>query len=158
NNSPQVIKSSMYLIRYRSMIEENSSTNNIFFVDTLIQNAKSPAKNVLQSLQAEMYLTFLQNNRWKFYNRTKLEEEKSDDINTWSIDKLNTVITSLYKGSLKNETSLKSTKIDKYDAIIVKGENSRNLRPTLYDFLVHKALNYFMNDETYITKPTYEFT
>ncbi|MEO6253405.1 MAG: alpha-2-macroglobulin family protein [Ferruginibacter sp.] len=156
-NDAQQIKASMYQVKYRNMVEEDSHENNIFFIDTLIAKAKAPAKNILQSMQAEMFWQYLQNNRWKFYDRTKLAEEKSKDITTWSIDKLYAVISKLYKASLQNETILKSTKLDGLDAIIIKGENTRPLRPTLYDFLAHRALEFFMNDEDGVTKPAYEF-
>ena len=157
NNDAQQIKSCMYQIRYRNMLDEDSHENNIFFVDTLIAKAKSPAKNILQSMQAEMFWQYLQNNRWKFYDRTILVEEKSKDITTWSIDKLYAVISKLYKASLQNDNLLKNTKLDGLDAIIIKGQNTRQLRPTLFDFLAHRALEFFMNDENGITKPAYQF-
>ncbi len=156
-NDAQQIKSCMYQIKYRNMVEEDSHENNIFFVDTLIAKAKAPAKNILQSMHAEMFWQYLQNNRWKFYSRTKLAEEKSKDITTWSIDKLNATISKLYTASLQNDNLLKSTKLDGLDAIIIKGENTRQLRPTLYDFLTHRALEFFMNDEETVTKPAYQF-
>lgn len=156
-NDAQQIKSSMYQVKYRNLVEEDSRENNIFFVDTLIAKAKLPAKNILQSMQAEMFWQYLQNNRWKFTNRTKLAEEKSKDITTWSIDKLISVITQLYKASLQNEAILKATKLEGLDAIIIKGENTRQLRPTLYDFLTHRALEFFMTDENSLTQPAYQF-
>ncbi len=156
-NDAQQIKASMYQIKYRNMVEEDSHENNIFFVDTLIEKAKAPAKNILQSMQAEMFWQYLQNNRYKFYDRTKLAEEKSKDITTWSIDKLYAAISKLYSESLQNDILLKNTKLNGLDAIIVKGENSRQLRPTLYDFLGHRALAFFMNDEDGVTKPAYQF-
>ncbi|MGB4843228.1 MAG: MG2 domain-containing protein, partial [Ferruginibacter sp.] len=156
-NDAQQIKACMYQIKYRNMVEEDSHENNIFFVDTLIAKAKAPAKNILQSMHAEMFWQYLQNNRWKFYDRSKLAEEKSKDITTWSIDKLNATISKLYKASLQNDVLLKNTKLDGLDAIIIKGENTRQLRPTLYDFLAHRALEYFMNDESDVTKPAYQF-
>ncbi|MBC7889561.1 MAG: alpha-2-macroglobulin [Ferruginibacter sp.] len=158
NNDPQQIKSAMYQIRYRNMVEEDSRENNIFFADTLIARAKTSAKNILQSMQAEMLWQYLQNNRYKFYNRTKLAEDKSKDISTWSLDKLHATISTLYKASLGNEKLLKETKLDGFDPIIVKGQNTRLLRPTLFDFLAHRALAYFMNDERDLTKPAYSFT
>ncbi len=157
NNDAQQIKACMYLIKYRNMVQEDSHENNIFYVDTLIDNAKAPAKNILQSMQAEMFWQYLQNNRWKFYDRTKLKEEKSKDITTWSIDKVHTVISKLYKASLLNEAVLKTSKLDGFNPIIIKGENTRELRPTLYDFLAHRALAYFMTDENQLTKPAYQF-
>jgi len=158
NQDAQQIKASMYQVKYRNMVEEDSHENNIFFVDTLIAKAKAPAKNILQSMQAEMFWQYLQNNRWKFYDRTKLAEEKSKDITTWSIDKLYATITKLYNASLQNDGLLKNTKLEGLDAIIIKGENTRQLRPTLYDFLAHRALEFFMNDEDGVTKPAYRFT
>ena len=133
-NDAQQIMSCMYQVKYRNMVEEDSRENNIFFVDTLIAKAKAPAKNILQSMQAEMFWQYLQNNRWKFYDRSKLAEEKSKDISTWSIDKLYKTISTLYKASLQNDILLKNTKLYAIDDIIIKGENTRQLRPTLYRF------------------------
>jgi hypothetical protein len=157
NNDAQQIKSSMYQVKYHTAVDEDSRENNIFFVDTLINNAKAPAKNILQSMQAEMYWQYLQNNRYKFYDRTKLKEEKSRDISTWSIDKIQQVISSLYAASLNNTGLIKATGLAGFAPIIIKGENSSQLRPTLYDFLAHRALEYFMTDENQLTKPAYEF-
>ncbi|MEO6718969.1 MAG: alpha-2-macroglobulin family protein [Ferruginibacter sp.] len=157
NNDAQQIKSSIYQIKYRQMVEEGSRENNIFFVDTLISRSKQPVKNILQSMQAEMFWHYLQNNRYKFYDRTKLTEEKSKDISTWSLEKLHNTISTLYKASLLNDGLLKQVKLEGFDPIIIKGENTRQLRPTLFDFLGHRALNYFMNDEQGLTKPAYHF-
>ncbi|MBL0145459.1 MAG: hypothetical protein IPP48_06550 [Chitinophagaceae bacterium] len=158
NNDAQQIKACMHQIKYRNMVEEDANENNIFFVDTLIAKAKTPAKNILQSMQAEMFWQYLQNNRWKFNDRTKLTEEKSKDITTWSLDKLHETISKLYKTSISNEEKLKTTNLDGLDAIIVKGINTRQLRPTLYDFLAHRALSYFTTGESDLTKPAYQFT
>ena len=78
NNDAQSIKACMYILKYKSQIEEDSKENNIFYLDTLIQNAKAPVKNIFQSIQAEIFWFYLQQNRWKFYNRTALAEEKSN--------------------------------------------------------------------------------
>ena len=50
-------------------------------------------------------------------------------------------------------------KVDIYDEIIVKGNVAqRKLRPTLYDFLAHRAINFFRSSEPNLTKPAYQFT
>ena len=158
NNTPQQIKSCMFQIKYRNLVAEDSHENNIFFVDTLIEQASIPAKNILQSMQAEMLWQYLQNNRWKFYNRSTLLVEKNKDISTWSINKLYASISAGYSKSLNNSNLLKTTRLDEFDPIIIKGVNTRTLRPTLYDFLTHRAIDFFMNSETYLTKPAYQFT
>ena len=154
----QQIKAGIYLIKYRNLVEEDNNENNIFYVDTLIEKTKAPVKNIFQSMQAEMFWQYIQNNRYKFYNRTQLAEEKSKDIATWSLDKLNSTATKLYKASLSNDALLKTTKLENFDPIIVKGINTRQLRPTLFDFLAHRALSYFTNDEKDISRPSYAFT
>ena len=107
NNEAQQIKAAMYQMKYRNMVEEENGTKNIFFTDTLIAKTKAPAKNILQSMQAQLFENFRNNNRYKLYNRTTLKEEKGNDINTWSLTKLNDKIANLYKASLQNEAILK---------------------------------------------------
>ncbi|MEO7048220.1 MAG: alpha-2-macroglobulin, partial [Ferruginibacter sp.] len=157
NNNTQQIKAAMYQMKYRNLVEEENRENNIFYIDTLIEKAKGPAKNILQSMQAELFLAYRNNNRYKFYDRTALTEEKSHDIATWSLDKLNATITSLYKASLQNASALKSTSLEGFDAIINKGMNTRNLRPTVFDFLAFRALDYFVSTENDVTQPAYKF-
>lgn len=156
-NEAQQVKSAMYQMKYRDMVEEDNNENNIFYLDTLIAKTKAPAKNILQCMQAKSFFNYRERNRYRLYNRTALAEEKSKDITTWSIRKLNATISSLFKASLKNEALLKNTPLNGYDAILSKGENTRNLRPTLYDFLAHQALSYFMNSENDVTSASYKF-
>jgi uncharacterized protein YfaS (alpha-2-macroglobulin family) len=157
NNDPQQIKAAMHIMKYRNMVEEDNQQKNIFYVDTLIAKTKVPAKNVLLSMQAQLFQSYKEQHRYELYNRTALTEEKGNDITTWSITKLNEKISSLYKASLKNDELLKTTKIDAVDVIIQKGKNTRSLRPTLYDFLGHRALDYFMNTENDVTNASYKF-
>lgn len=156
-NEPQQIKAAMYQMKYRNMVEEDNRENNVFFMDTLIAKTKAPAKNILQSMQAELFNSYKENNRYKFYDRSPLTTELSNDISTWSLEKLVATTSALYKASLQNEALLKSTKLDGLDAILQKGKNTRQLRPTLYDFLAHRALEFFMNEENDVINPAYKF-
>ena len=156
-NEAQQIKAAMYQMKYRNMVQEDNKENNIFYIDTLISKTKTPAKNILQSMQAQLFEAYRNNNRYKLYDRTALAQEKSNDITTWSVEKLNAAISALYKASLKNENILKNTSLNGLDAIITKGKNTRNLRPTLFDFLAHRALSYFMSDGNDVTQPAYKF-
>ncbi len=156
-NEAQQIKAAMYQMKYRNMVEEDNQQKNLFFADTLIAHTKAPAKNILQSMHAQLFLTYKENHRYQLYNRTALAEEKGNDVTTWSVTKLNEKIASLYKASLKNEALLKATDLKGYDAIIEKGTNTRQLRPTLYDLLAHRALDYFMSTENDVTNPSYKF-
>lgn len=157
SNQAQVVKSAMYQMKYRNMVEEDNEENNVFFLDSLVEKAPAPAKNILQSMQAELFNAYKENNRYRLYNRTALLQEESNDINTWSISKINAVIAQRYHASLQNDALLKNTSIAVFDEVLEKGQNTRTLRPTVYDFLVHRALQYFMSDENDVTNPSYKF-
>ena len=49
-NEAQQIKSAMYQMKYRNMVEEDNRENNVFYLDTLIDKTKAPAKNILLSM------------------------------------------------------------------------------------------------------------
>ena len=60
NNEAQQIKCCIFLIKYRNEREEDSREQAILYVDSLLAKAKAPAKNILQSMQAEMLWQYLQ--------------------------------------------------------------------------------------------------
>src|SRR6185369_2614113 len=109
------------------------------------------------SAGAELYWSYYEQNRWRFDQRTQIVNFKQDDISTWDLKKITQHVTELYTASLENTDSLKQTPIESFAAILEKGNMPVNFRPTLYDFLAHRALDFFMNDEATITQPVYKF-
>lgn len=156
NNYTQVIKALLYKMNLNEEISEQSKYENIALLEKEVTAAKEPAKSILNSIAASSYWNYLQQNRWKFYNRTATVNYKKEDLATWDINDLNEKISSLFLASIQNNDILKNTSLEPYDAIIIKG-NVRYLRPTLYDLLAHRALDYFKNDEQSINKPAYAF-
>ena len=152
----QVIKSLVYMIGLQNETREDNKIFSIEEVEKEIKISKEPVTSILNSLEAEMYWNYFQQNRWKFYNRTKTVDFVKTDIATWDAEDFHKKIGELYLLSLKNEKILQQTKLEPFDAIISKG-NVRHLRPTLYDLLAHRAIAYFDNDERDIKKPTYAF-
>lgn len=156
-NLPQQVKAAMYQLYFRNLVEENSAEKSIYALDSLIGKTAAPAKNILQSIQAEVYILYKIANRYKLYNRTALQNEDSKDISTWSLQRLNQQVNKLYKASLQNEELLKNTSLKSYEAILQEGKNTRQLRPTLYDLLAHRALDYFMDTENDVIEPAFKF-
>jgi len=156
NNDPQIIKSLLFKITLQQNIQEDASVKSIDSLEKEIAVAKEPAKAILQSITAQLYWNYFQQNRYKLYQRTNTVNFDKKDIATWTSDDLHKKIGELYLSSLKDETLLQQTKLEPFDAIILKG-NVRNLRPTLFDLLAHRALDYFKNDERDITRPAYAF-
>ena len=105
-----------------------------------------------------LYWQYYQNNRWKYGNRSETKDFKNDDIETWSLEKITEETVKQHQLSLQNKEELQKIKIDIFDAITFKGNAlGENYRPTLYDFLAHRAADFFMSDEPGITKPVYAF-
>ncbi|HSV10483.1 MAG TPA: MG2 domain-containing protein, partial [Hanamia sp.] len=156
NNDAQIIKALLFKINLQQKIQEDASVKGIDSLEREIAIAKEPAKSILQSISAQLYWNYFQQNRYKLYQRTNTENFDKKDIATWTSDDLNQKIAELYIASLKNEKLLQQTNLEPFDAIILKG-NVRNLRPTLFDLLAHRALDYFKNDERDITRPSYAF-
>ena len=157
-DNDQFIKTLFFKSKYALILEEDAQLSIINDFKTEITNSQSPTKNVLQNLLADLYWQYFNQNRYKFYNRTKTESKVDDeDFRTWDLETLFTQIQTLFNQSLEDESVLKTTPINQFEAIILLAENSQTYRPTLYDLLAHNALDFFKTDENSITKPAYKF-
>ncbi|MEP6699684.1 MAG: alpha-2-macroglobulin family protein [Bacteroidota bacterium] len=152
----QIIKALVYMTGLQRENREDNQVFSITEIEKEITLSKEPVTAILKSLLADMYWSYFQQNRWKLYNRTKTEKFDKADIATWDAEDFHKKIGELYLQSIKEEKLLQQTKLEPYDAIIIKG-NVRHLRPTLYDLLAHRAISYFDNTERDIKKPAYAF-
>lgn len=152
----QVVKSLVYMTTLQQENREENETQSIRQIEKESAASKEPVTSLLNSYLAGVYQQYYNRNRYKLYNRTNTVNFKKDDIATWTRDDFHQKITELYLSSIKNEPLLQKTKLETYDALITKG-NVRYLRPTLYDLLAQRALNYFKNDERDISKPAFAF-
>src|SRR6185437_1492206 len=121
NNDPQIIKSLLFKITLQQNIQEDASVKSIDSLQQQIAAAKEPAKSILQSITAQLYWNYFQENRYKLYQRTNTVNFDKKDIATWTSDDLHKKIGELYLESLKDENLLKRTKLAPFDAIILKG-------------------------------------
>ncbi|HLP36468.1 alpha-2-macroglobulin family protein [Lacibacter sp.] len=155
-NNGQLLKAVLFRLSLQQQKEEDADEKAIKEVEKEISTSAEPLKSVLTNYAAEAYWQYFQNNRWKFYQRTNTTGFSKDDISTWTIDDFHKKISTLYLASLQNKKLIQQTKLDAFDPVINKG-NVRHLRPTLYDLLTHRAIEYFQNDERSITKPADAF-
>lgn len=152
----QVIKALVYITSLQVENREDNTALSIAEIEKEILVSKEPVASILKSYLAGRYWNYFQSNRWKIYDRTKTVNFNKTDIATWDAEDFHKQISSLYLASIKDEKLLQQTKLNQYDAIIIKG-NMRHLRPTLFDLLAHRAISYFENDERDIIKPAYAF-
>lgn len=164
NNAPNFVKAIMYKSKLQLNIREDSYELNIKDLTEEIDNSSFPVKPVLQSMLAETYWSYYQANRYKILGRSKTVDFVQDDIKTWDLSKFVDKTIYYYQESLKDEYNLQNTKIDMYDEILNDYKNNktppngRAFRPTLYDFLAHRAIDFFMSRESDLTRPADQFT
>ncbi len=158
NNTGNFVKAVTYKLRLESYISEDDYVKEINDLTKEAAEARFPIKPVIQSMIADVYWKYYQNNRYKFLNRTETVDFVPEDIRTWDLRKIVEQSIKYYQLSLENTDSLKKTSINVYDEILVKqGTESKNFRPTLYDFLVHRAIDFFANEETGLVSPVNKF-
>jgi uncharacterized protein YfaS (alpha-2-macroglobulin family) len=157
NMPAQVAKCLIYKIKFNSHIEEDSFVKAIYDVQNEADKSAFPLRNVLQSVLAELYWNYYEQNRWQLQNRTQIADSKPDDIRTWDTKTLLDASIKAYLESLKNEEDLQRTPVAAFNDILVVENESRTLRPFLYDFLAHRAVDFFMNEQAQITTPVYAF-
>ncbi|MCK5808715.1 hypothetical protein KAH37_07010 [bacterium] len=156
-NSPEVIKALIYQMKYEMQIGEKEISAIIDELMSEIKRSGFPTKQVLHSLTAQVLYTYFQQNRYKFYNRTQTAGAPGSDIASWDLRTIFSAIQKHYTASLESPENLQKIKINLFDAIISQGTKSRVLRPTLYDFLAHRTLDFLINDENQLTKPSFLF-
>jgi uncharacterized protein YfaS (alpha-2-macroglobulin family) len=156
-NPSQIIKTLVYRGKYQSQLEEDGLAKAINRMETETNAASFPTKPILQSMLAEMYQQYLGNHQWKLRDRTQTTPDfKKDDIQTWAIEDFYKQSAALYWASVQDDAA-RQVPISDFKAITLGGEGTDELRPTLFDFLAHRALDYFMNERSHVSEPAFKF-
>lgn len=157
NNAPQVVKSVIHQMKYNSFMTEDDFVVAIDGLNEISANSSFPLKQIIHSVTADVYWGFYQSNRWRFYNRTQTVNFKNDDIRTWDLNKITDHVIKHYNLSLSNPDSLQRASITDFKDMLVMYNETVHLRPTLFDFLAHRALSFFENSESAISLPAEKF-
>jgi uncharacterized protein YfaS (alpha-2-macroglobulin family) len=156
-NNAQIIKALIHRFKFNAYIEEKSSEKAIYELRAEIKTAPYPAQPVLHSMLAELYWQYYNNNMWLFQNRSQTQNFANDSIATWDLTRLVDETVKHYELSLKLSDSLKRTPLNNLEPIIVKGSNTQYLRPTLFDFLAHRAIDFYYSNTPSISRPAEQF-
>ncbi|MBT8300482.1 MAG: alpha-2-macroglobulin, partial [Maribacter sp.] len=157
-NSPQIVKSLLYSSKYALTLEEDAQLKIINDFKEEIESGESPTKNVLESYLANLYWQYFQQNRYKFYNRTKTEVKVDTlDFRTWDLTTLFEEINIHFQNSLTDPVLLQKVEVNDFKPILQDQKGSKLYRPTLFDLLAHTALAFYKTPENNITRPANKF-
>lgn len=158
NNPSQLVKALLHKAKYIEDTQENGRLASITLLEDEVSQVLFPAKQLIHSILGNIYQTELSQRYWRIRNRTEVQEEgEASDINLWSIDQFVRASTEHYLASLEQKDKLLSLPSSLFQAVLREGKEDRGLRPSVYDFLAHRAIDHFMNDRNYLAQPKEPF-
>ena len=157
-DNEQTVKALIYLMRLESFKEEDALAKSIDLLKTEIPGAATPVRSLLYSLLGESYLHYYQFNRWEILERTPTSDSDTGSIATWDLQTIVDHASKAYLASLRSSPELKTVSLDKFGKTILQYRNDLQRRPTLYDLLLYRAVEYFSRDDIELTRPAVTFT
>ena len=150
--SPKDIQRQLKLYEKQMLQYDNAFDTIYLSINQQIEQQRSNPANVAiwQSCMAQLLSTYYQQNRWQIMDRTALADEEADaaaDFNTWDAQYFAKQIIKHYLLSIENKVALSKIPIKEY-AVLLDSVTSEAYRPTLYDFLAFRFLD-FLKDEIY---------
>ena len=155
NNPPQIVKTVLYLGKFTGELQEEGQSKAIQLMEKELETSSFPVRPIFQSYLGQAYANYLNQNRWRFRDRTSTAEP-TGDFTAWSPNQILQKSRELILASVANDkTKLIASK--DFSAILTEGKNTEALRPTLYDILAHHAIDFFSNEQNNLTEPAYKF-
>jgi hypothetical protein len=133
-------------------IEGNLPAERITRLTAELAQAPPETKPLLEALLALWYWQYFQENQWQFMRRTEIggaepPEAGAPDFTTWDLKRLFQQIDRHFQNSLADAPRLQATPIKSFDGFLPAGTLPDRYRPTLYDFLAHEALDFYVSGE-----------
>ncbi len=134
-------------------IQGNKPEEKITRLEAEIAKAPKEVVPLLDTLLANWYWHYFQNNRWRFMQRTATAQAPGKDFTTWDLPRLFAEIDKQFQKALAASEMLKTIPISTYTDLLQKGTLPDTYRPTLYDFIAHEALAFYTSGEQAAAKP-----
>jgi hypothetical protein len=149
----EVVKAIGQKIALEGNIQGNKPEEKITRLEAEIAKAPKEMVPLMDTLLAEWYWQYFQQNRWRFMQRTATTAQPGKDFTTWDLPRLFKEIDRQFQKSLAAEKVLKATPIGDWNDLLQKGTTPDSYRPTLYDFIAHQALAFYTSGEQAAAKP-----
>ncbi len=143
-NFNESVKAFIYKMRFTLEKNPDEASQIIQdFGDFAGRYTKTEQKALLHSMTAELYYMYYSTSQYAINQRSQIVGFIPDDMNEWSknlfFDKINEEL----KLSLQDTDSLQKMDVRQFGTLIEPGNDSKDLQPTLYDFLAYRAVNIF---------------
>jgi len=158
---PEAIKAISLRIHLEGSIRGDQPDLKIRLMRDEIEAAPVEMRPVMEAIQAAWMWEFFQHHRWRFAQRTAvieqpaandgdLEQAGSDssiDFLTMDLTGILRAIDAQFARSLRNAEAMQAIPAQAYAKLLEAGNAPDHYRPTMYDILVHHALEFYSAGE-----------
>ncbi len=125
-------------------------------LDERLLASKAPVKQLLHSMTAELFQQYYSSQYYQISQRTNLESFDTGDIRTWAPNNYRDYIAEQYLLSTSEAT--RQYKTEDFKKLLRNEKTELELRPSLYDLLVDRAIIYFSSRDYNVISPSFSFT
>jgi len=141
-NSEEVIKALVYKMRFTLEKNPDEAPALILDFETYTNKSTDPQeKALLHSMTAELYVLHYQSQAYIINQRTEVRGYVPEDMKEWTKNIYFDKISKHLSASLENVAVLQKTDALKFATLLEKGDDSRILQPTLFDFLANRRIS-----------------
>lgn len=145
----EFIKAKIYHYKFYQINHEESNQYILDDLNAIIAGTPAPFKNLLLSYKGMMLEQYYLDNRWKARNRSEIDDLDARSIETWALSTVQDSIHAAFDRSLQQEKLLISTPALHIEDLLFSIPLNRKYRPTLFDVLAHRALDYYSNSSNF---------
>jgi hypothetical protein len=149
---PQEIKAVIFRAKLSAAFEEDTYLRSVTYVSGLMAGAKGAEKALLGSVLAELRWRYMRENNYRISGRTALTEP-GDNMEWWDLPAFSRRIGAEYLATLEESTLLQNIPVRDFTEVLDTGRGSELLRPTLFDLLAHRALEFLQSDDATFAYP-----
>jgi hypothetical protein len=150
----QYIKAVIHKLKIIYRTKDDSFENVLRLLEYEIKRSTFPVDRVFHSMLAEQYRVYFRQHRKELLNRAvNPEPYDRGKAKTWNARHVEELTARHYIASLENAAELKQVDVRRFGPVLVRGGKEGDLRPTLFDFLAHRAVDFFMDGEKGLTLP-----
>lgn len=140
-NTPLLLRAVIQKTAFSIRINQDEYPKMLKELEEYIKKEKDPiGRCVLHSYTGQLYSQYYNQNRYTILQRTPLEGYLPENPEEWSSNLFQERILQHLTASLASPSLLQETPVNRYQDILIPGEASDSLRPTLYDFLGHRVI------------------
>lgn len=153
NQPVQYLKALLNKLALQSQFEIDYNEKAIIELQTELQETNDTIQqNMLHSMLAELFWNYYRQNRYQISERSAVPTEECD-IKTWDASRLLDSARHHYQKSLNAPKITATVNLRDYNEVMIPGENTSELRPSLFDFLAYRALDFIKSNDYLLSEP-----